>query len=579
MTRQTWQGRAPSKSGLALRLLFILTIAILPLGLISVYQTAQVIEESRELSEAALLDRTQKAAGREQQLVQSAFGAADAVAAAIPVFRDDQATCDSVMARLVAADDNFSFAGFINAEGQITCSSTGIRLDVSGTQVFRDLMSDPVRRFNARPDEALPMKSAMGVTVPVIVSGTPVGFVTVAIPQDISQALLEDHGEPVDLVVFDRNGEVLSMNGDGAARQDVLPRNRELASLAREGRQAFRSTNRRGGLRDFAVVPIVGDEVFLLGSWTPDNRQAWLGMGEAMALYFPLLMWVTGMIVAYFGLNRLVIRHIRRLRHWMRLYATGEHDLSDAQLHNAPEEIEVVAEAFRNMTRRLSEHERHREEDLQEKATLLREVHHRVKNNLQLISSLMNMQIRNAKSEDVRLVLGRVQERVLALAAIHRQLYMARNVGKVRADLLLRKIIEQLMLIREHDAEGNAINASTNFDVVEIAPDQSVPLALLATEALTNAAKYCAAPPDAPPWLTVALTAREDGTIHFSVVNSRRPTDADAEEHERVGLGTRLIESFVAQLGGTSEVEDRPDRFGLHVTFELQDPSEDDAEA
>jgi two-component sensor histidine kinase len=293
---------------------------------------------------------------------------------------------------------------------------------------------------------------------------------------------------------------------------------------------------------------------------------------QALALYFPFAMWAITIGVAYVGVHRLVIRHVRRLRSWMRLYASGGYDdLGAARLDDAPEELEVMADAFRAMTRRLSEQDRRREEDLQEKTVLLREVHHRVKNNLQLISSMMNMQIRATDSAEAQRLLRRVQDRVMALSAIHRYLYLARKLSMLRADKLLEDIIQQLVIVGTLDDSGQQIKVATDLDPVEINPDQSVPLSLLATEAAMNAVKYCGVNAEGEAWIHIALKSQGDGNLCLSIVNSRAGNENDSatDDASSTGLGSRLIKSFATQLNGTLETEDLPERFELHVVFPM----------
>ncbi|TCP43059.1 sensor histidine kinase [Rhodovulum marinum] len=576
--------------GLAIWLIGALTIAMLPLGLISVYQTSQVLNESRRLSGVALMDRTQRAAARTQALIQSAFGAARAVAAANVLLEQGTLTCDAVLGRLVDETDDFMFAGFIARDGTITCSSSGNHPNVADDAYFLEILRDPRPRVDTRMNRDLPNPRVVRVSVPVFGDAGLTGFVLISIPYVAAYYTLDDQGQSVDLLVFDEDGEFLTAEAasrEGGSGPDnieaVLPRGRTPQDMARAGRQTFRGENRLGETRDFAVVPVVEGRVYVLGSWEPQRSSLLPTAGRAMALYFPILMWGAGIVVAYFAVHRLAIRHIRRLQSWMRLYAGGKTDFENARLDRAPDELEVVAEAFRSMTRRLAEQDRALEEDLAEKTMLLKEVHHRVKNNLQIITSIMNMQIRNARSAEARVLLRRVQDRVMALAAIHRYLYLARRLSMVRADKLLDDIIGQLVVMGDIDKGENAVKISTRLDPVEISPDQSVPLSLLAAEAAFNAVKYCGAPTGEAPWIVVALQHLADGRICLSVVNSRSAS-GDTRTAAGSGLGQDLIASFAAQLDGTLEVEAKDDRYELHVTFtplppDYAYPEEDDLAA
>ena len=571
------------KPGLAFRLAIVLSLAMLPLGLISVFQTLKVLEERRTLSETALLEQTQQAVSETREVIRSAVSSARTLAVAVEAFSSTGQSCDLIMSQVVDRSDLYSFAGFIDSDMQLVCASNGERQDLADLDIIRSDLENHEPGMIVQPLEFIGPGSAVIVTVPVTDANEHRGTAWIAIPLGKINGVLAAATSDVDLVVFQHDGDIIATGDFADDRRSVLPADKSLPDLVDEGRQTFRGLNRQGSPRHFAVVPIVDGSVFALGSWRPRSQSSFLpGYEEAISLYVPLLMWVIAIAVAYIGVHRLAIRHVWRLRSWMRLFAAGRTDLDTARLDNAPEEFEVLADAFRAMTRRISEQERRRDEDLKEKTVLLREVHHRVKNNLQLISSIMNMQIRNTGSPEARHLLRRVQDRVMALSAIHRYLYLARKLSKVRADSLLEDIIRQLVTIGALDEMDHRIDISTSFDPVEINPDQSVPLSLLATEAAINAVKHCGVERGAPCWINIALKQTGTDTLCLSIVNSRSTdegTEADTRDTDGSGLGSRLIQSFVSQLDGTLDTHVTADRYELHVTFPLSWPEaeEDDA--
>ncbi|MFD2440547.1 histidine kinase dimerization/phosphoacceptor domain -containing protein [Paracoccus kondratievae] len=103
-----------------------------------------------------------------------------------------------------------------------------------------------------------------------------------------------------------------------------------------------------------------------------------------------------------------------------------------------------MSQTFHNMARILIRDEEAMEAAVNEKTVLLKEVHHRVKNNLQLIASIINMQIRVIDHDDARRVLRSVQDRVASLATIYRNLYQAEHLDSVHADRLIKDIINQM---------------------------------------------------------------------------------------------------------------------------------------
>ncbi len=575
------------RPGLAIMLVIVLSVAILPLGLISVYQTYKVLDDRRTLSGLALLEKTQQAASGGREIIGAAISSAETLAALAPVARYSEGTCRRVMNRVVAGSEAYAFAGFADTDGVLVCASNDARTGPLESPIF---LAEPGRRSPEVEMRALDLMGgilALTVSAPVFDGEQFVGTVWVAVPLTVLDTALATAAPALDLALFQDQGEIVATADSAKNGHSVLPENRMLKELAARERYTFRGTDHRGEVRDFAVVPIIEGRVFALGSWPPQHLGGVVMpiYEEAMALYFPLIMWIITIGVAYIGVHRLVIRHVRRLRSWMRDYASGREDLEYARLDNAPEELEVMADSFRTMTRRLSEQDRHREEDLHEKTVLLREVHHRVKNNLQLISSMMNMQIRATGSPEAKRLLHRVQDRVMALSAIHRHLYMARNLSRVPADQLLEEIIQQLVTVGSVDEAGHRLRVDTELQSIEISPDQSVPLSLLVAEAATNAVKHCGASRDKAPWLAISLTAPDAETLCLRVVNSRAhdrgETTADEERSDGSGLGSRLIQSFVTQLNGTLDIKDLPERYELNVLFPIawhEDTQHDDRE-
>jgi two-component sensor histidine kinase len=561
------------RPGLAAQLVLVLSIAILPLGLISVYQTNNVLQERQSLSEAALLARTQEAASESREVIRSAIGAARTLAVQVPALRTDRETCDTVMSKVVERSGTFAFAGYRDNDRGLICASGPAA--GGGDESFTALpaLDSTKDEVLMRPLEFLGGIATLSVTVPVIDAGRHLGTIWIAVPITALNTALSQTRKDVDLVLFRNDGDIVATEDLTDFRRSVLPETRSLQDLAATGQQTFRTLSREGKLRDFAVSPIVEGRVFVLGSWMPQDRGIDASaFRNAMALYFPIIIWVIAVAVAYIGVHRLVLRNIRRLRGWMRDYASGSTtDFDDVRLDGAPEELEVLAESFRAMIRRLSEQDRRREEDLREKTVLLREVHHRVKNNLQLISSMMNMQIRGTDSLEAQRLLRRVQDRITALSAIHRYLYLARKLSTLRADKLLEDIIQQMVIVGTLEESGQHIRVSTELDPVEINPDQSVPLSLLATEAAMNAVKYCGVTDTGEAWINIALKSRDDGNLCLSIVNSRADGSGgdDTDEAGGSGLGSRLIKSFAMQLNGTLETRDLPHRYELHVVFPL----------
>jgi two-component sensor histidine kinase len=213
------------------------------------------------------------------------------------------------------------------------------------------------------------------------------------------------------------------------------------------------------------------------------------------------------------------------------------------------------------------------ENNLHEKDVLLREVHHRVKNNLQLIASITNMQIRKSKDPETKFILRRLQDRVMGLAAIHRALYQATALSKVRADHLLDGIGKQLAISSNSSAAG--IRTEIETEPVTLYPDQAVPLALLLTEAATNAMKYIGKPVEGPPWIRIEMCNEENGTVTLTVANSLGTPLVDEGSRPSTGLGSQLMAAFTLQLGADFDAQMTDTSYRVTANFRPSDFSSD----
>ena len=368
------------------------------------------------------------------------------------------------------------------------------------------------------------------------------------------------------ILTFNTQGQILSSDSDSEDDlAQVLPRGQSLPSLLSRSETTFRDFSNSGERRVFSVVPVVPGLVYALGSWNrAESGIGGIDITRRTALILPLILWAASLVVAYFAVYRLVLRHIRELRGQMRRFAIGDRSVPPPVLADAPAEIEDMSQTFHNMARILIRDEEAMEASVNEKTVLLKEVHHRVKNNLQLIASIINMQIRVIDHDDAKRVLRSVQDRVASLATIYRNLYQAEHLDSVQADLLIRDIINQMA--NASVGPGAGLRIDTQLEPLVLMPDQAVPLTLLATEAFTNALKYSgASDPSAQPWVRVSLRADGPKSAVLEVENSVAKTT----EAEGTGLGSQLIEAFATQLGGTVEQEISEARFLFRLHFKV----------
>jgi two-component sensor histidine kinase len=311
------------------------------------------------------------------------------------------------------------------------------------------------------------------------------------------------------------------------------------------------------------VAPLVPGVAYAMGIWTPEQAGQGAGrLGEAPIL-FPLLMWAASLLVAFWAINRLVIRRVTDLGGRMRRFGLDRSFLDKPAAPGTPHELREIEDSFRHMADSILRDEARMEEAFRERGVLLREVHHRVKNNLQLISSIISMQVRRMPDAQVRRILRRLQDRVLTLASIYRSLYTSPDMGDVNAAPVLRAIVEQEL----RQAEGR-VEATLDIEDMVLDPDKVVPLSFLAAEAVSNALARAGAPEGRP---SLSVTLHRDGErATLSIGNSLSGAQDPADPGQGLGLGQHLIQAFAAQIGGPVEVQASDRLYRMSVTFPVE---------
>ncbi|KGJ05712.1 histidine kinase [Paracoccus halophilus] len=562
-----WLDRSEFSKGLGFRLGGLLSVAILPIGLISVIQTLHLSREYDRSSEIALLGRTATAAAGERALLQGALGTADALGPAVLETMNNPKACSDIMRALVQRTVNFSYAGFTRLDGVTECSSVPGVHDMTRNSAFRQFSENPGTLVTTSMDGLVTDRAVVAVIQPLYRGVDLLGYIGVAMTQDLLRSAhvsgLDTEGARI--LTFNNQGQILSSDSDSAEDIDhLLPRGQSLPALLARSETTFRDISNSGERRVFSVVPVVPGLVYALGSWNrAESGITGIDLTRRTALFLPLILWAASLAVAYFAVYRLVLRHIRELRGQMRRFAIGDRSAPPPVLVDAPAEIGDMSQTFHNMARILIRDEEAMEAAVNEKTVLLKEVHHRVKNNLQLIASIINMQIRVIDHADAKRVLRSVQDRVASLAAIYRNLYQAEHLDSVHADRLIGDIISQMAAASV--GPGTGLRVETRLEPLELMPDQAVPLTLLANEAFTNALKYSGAPDaGARPWVRVTLRGDGPGKALLEVENS---VSGAAPEVESTGLGSQLIEAFATQLEGEATQESDESRFLLRLRF------------
>lgn len=264
---------------------------------------------------------------------------------------------------------------------------------------------------------------------------------------------------------------------------------------------------------------------------------------------------VIGLAASAIGIRVAVVDALRRLSRAMDAWRGGSAFAVDADVL-APWEVRVLAQSFEQATHAILRQEAELGEAIQQQELLTREIHHRVKNNLQIVASLLNLQASRIRQPEARAEFQSARDRVRALATLHRHLYATGELNAIQMRPFLQELCGQLFhAMGEQD--GERLTLEIDAAQMEINADQAVPLALIVTEAVSNAVKY-AFPDGRLGHIRIRLAAAEETLLlrvednGVGIPSGRAETEAGVRD----GLGLQLIRGFVRQLGATLLVEE-----------------------
>jgi PAS domain S-box-containing protein len=190
---------------------------------------------------------------------------------------------------------------------------------------------------------------------------------------------------------------------------------------------------------------------------------------------------------------------------------------------------------------------------LREKEVMLKEIHHRVKNNLQVISSLLRMQSEKAGDKAALELFLDSQHRVRAMSMVHEYLYQSQDLGRIDFSNYVHQLVQSLT--RAYGPASGAQPPEVQVESLTMDLDTAVPCGLILTELVSNALKY-AYPKGAGGPIFVGFRVLPDGRYELMVADQGTGLPAGFDWRESETLGLRLVHLLVKQLGGEARLED-----------------------
>lgn len=203
------------------------------------------------------------------------------------------------------------------------------------------------------------------------------------------------------------------------------------------------------------------------------------------------------------------------------------------------------------------------ENALVEKDSLLKEIHHRVKNNLQMVSSLLSLQTKNTKSRAAIEALEEGKSRVKAMALIHQKLYQNDDLSVIEMQGYIESLVNSVQSVFRKG--GHNINITIDAEGVELDIDRAIPFGLILNELVSNSFKY--AFPETTENGKIYIHLRKNGEQgYFEYTDNGIGLPDDSDERASNSMGIRLMNRLVNQLQSTLNIDNKPDgaRFWFH---------------
>ena len=484
------------------KFLLILTAVLLPIGMALAWLGQTGIQQANAALEGRSEDRARAVAGAVESLIAR----------------------NALTLRVAAA-------GALRTQAENPCDATA-----------QALATAPAisRRFTLR--------SVNGDLICTYGGFVPKDGIPLVAPGDI-KAWIDPGANEVDI----RVGVVGGMATASVPRED-------LSSAAVAASENIRSVSLRDGNTEMPLVKAAPSRDVQLSftDWPIGNGALTVRIGsprqqitgaDRLMLLLPLVMWIAAALITWLLVSRLLVRPLKRLERAVTSYQPGHGPTELPRRLGPSEEIQELRDAFSRTMDRVDQSEREMTGALEGQRRLVREVHHRVKNNLQVVASLLNIHGRSAGAPEARAAYAGISRRVGALSIVHRNHFaeMEENRG-IALRPLIAELAAELRATAPETARGLTIDLE--LDTLNTTQDVAVAVAFLITEMVEFAMLGA---PQEPIEISIRrtseLTARM--TIGSPVLVPDQDDNPDKVQFERIvgGLAKQLRSPLERKLG------------------------------
>ncbi len=227
---------------------------------------------------------------------------------------------------------------------------------------------------------------------------------------------------------------------------------------------------------------------------------------------------------------------------------------------------------FRDITERKKAKEK-LEKSLKEKKVLLSEIHHRVKNNLQMISSMLRLQAKQEEEEEVSQALREGKKRIMSMAVIHEMLYREENMAFIELSHYIERLVKTLY--RTYNIGGEEIKFERDMEDIELNIEQAIPCGLIINEIVSNVLLH-AFPEDhrGPKKLKISSSLREQKKVNITIKDTGTGIESEVDLNDTETFGLHLVKILVEdQLEGDLKI-DKENGTSFTIEFKKRDQDE-----
>jgi two-component sensor histidine kinase len=527
-------------------LLFVLAVTLLPVFLISFGQAYARLSLDREVVRQNLVSNVTLSAEQALHVIDSGELALISLGGRDDV-RGSMSSCAQTLAVAQLAMPYSTNLARINAEGIVTCSAHPILMDpdLSQRSWLRDLEKKDGIAF-AGPASEQPSNTTvliMGLALKDR-EGTGLGQIVLGIDLEKLESSLQRRkgSNQARLILVDQRGTQvrrpnasLSVAGDPPILDE--PGGIPLGAVTT-------ARDKSGKLWSYARKTLVPDRLFVAYTMPDDALYASTFRHVATDIALPLMALILGGAGLWFAAQLWAIKPIEDLRALARQYSVGHFDATPPTFAYGPIEMRELRDELYGMAVRAVQRDGRLKRVAHQKDDLVKELHHRVKNNLQIVISLISLQARQLSDPSQKAPLERVHARILAMALVERLIIEKEDNPTIDACLLLEKICS--LVRRIYQSESLRVKIDFECEHVQIQTDKASALALFTFEAITNAFRH-------------GFPEKRTGQIHVRfVVNEANVAALDirdtgagwTERNKMTGTGHKLLQAFARQLGG-----------------------------